>query len=113
MLLLFVLAADAASPIEQCSVAMRGLGSTPKTVIEQACPAPPKRNLWAGDYDDRCDSALIYARDVAGSARGLPPVMVKGMIAEFDARAARCREPAPPPKPLPPTDCAHSKRLWC
>lgn len=113
MILLLALAASATDPLSACSAAMRQLGSAPRDVIEAACPAPPKRNIWSAEnYDDRCDDVFTFARDAARTARGLPPVMLKGLVAEFDKRVAACQTPIPP-KPLPPKDCATTKRLWC
>jgi hypothetical protein len=110
--MLFLFFAASAAPIEACSAAMNGLGSVSVEAVLAACPVPPKRELWTGDYDDRCDDAFTDARSFAKMAHGLPPVMIAGMIRSFQAEAKDCTKPLPPPKPLPP-DCAHVRRLWC
>jgi hypothetical protein len=92
-----------ADPIAACTAAVHGQRAQAVT----ACKAP-RVDLWKDDGPSPdCGAALSLGSEIGRST--LPPVMLAGMVREYDKRALACHAPAA--RPSGP-DRTTSQRLW-
>lgn len=108
MIFLAVVAAPWLASIDNCQAAVHHLATASKAEIAAACPVARDRDrLWKpGGEPEECLRAKEFAHYIASST-DLPPVMIAGMMADFDRQADLCRNP---PKQSP-MQVIHAPRL--
>lgn len=116
MMILMILAAVAPAnndALIACRDAIHQLGVVAPQTILNACPspAPDPDRMWGEEAaNPSCAEPMTFAQRAARMSTGLPPVMLKGMVAEFDRKLEICYRPQPPVSPA--ADRREGDRLW-